>query len=151
MKKSILLFLAALCLISMIGCTETDSPQIEIPDDALVMRNAEINDNYAVLPLCNVITGLGFELAWDGADRATFNCNGVEYVISLSEKSLTEAGDDENFLICPPGNDHYFCEVRDGILLLDDNTVHALFSSFIDYPIDISVNREDNIVIITKK
>ncbi len=149
MKKSLIIFLAVICLIVFVGCACTDTSP-EIPEDAVTIDGAEIFRDYAVLPLCDVIKALGFELTRNG-DSASFICNDIEYVISITEKTLTKAGDNENYLICPPGNDHFVCEVENSVLMVDDNTVHALFSSFLDYPIEIIIDKNNNRIAIRKK
>ena len=151
MKKAFLLFIVAIwiCLLGFIGCTDNDPPS-EIPEDAVIIEGAEIYRKYAVLPLCDVIEALGFELTHNG-DRASFYCNNFEYVISITARTLTKAGDDENYLICPPGNKHFVCELSNGDLMVDDGTVHALFFTFLEYPIEIIIDKTSNRVAIVKK
>ncbi len=149
MKKVFFLFLAVICLVAIIGCVGKDT-STEIPEDAVIIDGAEIYRKYAVLPLCDVIEALGFELTWIG-DSVSFYCNSTEYNISISEKVLTKAGDDENYLICPPGNKHYVCESSDGELIVDTDTVHALFTSFLDYPIEIIIDNVNGRVAVIPK
>ena len=149
MKKAFLLFIVAICLLGFIGCADNDPPS-EIPEDAVIIDGAEIYRKYAVLPLCDVIKALGFELTHNG-DSTSFYCNNIEYVISITEKTFTKAGDDENYLICPPGTNIFVCELSNGDLMVDDNTVHALFYTFLDYPIEIIIDKTSNRVAIVKK
>ena len=149
MKKTLIIFLAVICLVAIIGCTGKDTP-LEIPEDAVIIDGAEIYRKYAVLPLCDVIKALGFELTHNG-DSTSFYCNNIEYVISITEKTFTKAGDDENYLICPPGTNIFVCELSNGDLMVDDNTVHALFYTFLDYPIEIIIDRANNRVAVAKK
>ena len=129
MKKPLIIFLAVICLVAIIGCAGKDTP-LEIPKDAIIIDGAKIYRKYAVLPLCDVIEALGFELTHNG-DSASFYFNNIEYVISITEKTFTKAGDDENYLICPPGSKHFVCEISNGDLMVDDDTVHALFTLFL--------------------
>ena len=149
MKKAFLLFIVAICLLGFIGCVDKKLPS-EIPEDAVIIDSAEIYRKYAVLPLCDVIEALGFELTHNG-DSASFYFNNIEYVISITEKTLPKAGDDENYLICPPGSKHFVCEISNGDLMVDDGTVHALFFTFLEYPIEIIIDRANNRVAIVKK
>jgi hypothetical protein len=149
MKKVFFLFLAVICLVAIIGCAGKDTP-LEIPKDAIIIDGAEIYRKYAVLPLCDVIEALGFELTHNG-DSASFYFNNIEYVISITEKTFTTAGDDENYLICPPGSKHFVCEISNGDLMVDDGTVHALFFTFLEYPIEIIIDRANNRVAVAKK
>ena len=149
MKKAFLLFIVAICLLGFIGCVDKKLPS-EIPEGAVIIDSAEIYRKYAVLPLCDVIEALGFELTHNG-DSASFYFNNIEYVISITEKTLTKAGDDENYLICPPGNKHFVCELSNGDLMVDDGTVHALFFTFLEYPIEIIIDKTSNRVAIVKK
>ena len=149
MKKAFLLFIVAICLLGFIGCADNDPPS-EIPEDAIIIDGAEIYRKYAVLPLCDVIEALGFELTHNG-NSASFICNDIEYVILITEKVLTKTGDDENYLICPPGNKHFVCELSNGDLMVDDVTVHALFFTFLEYPIEIIIDKTSNRVAIVKK
>ena len=149
MKKVFFLFLAVICLVAIIGCAGKDTP-LEIPKDAVIIDGAEIYRKYAVLPLCDVIENLGFELTHNG-NSASFICNDIEYVILITEKVLTKTGDDENYLICPPGNKHFVCELSNGDLMVDDGTVHALFFTFLEYPIEIIIDKTSNLVAIVKK
>ncbi len=121
-----------------------------MPKNAVIIDGAQIYRNYAVLPLCDVIKALGFEVTENG-DNASFYCNNIKYIISITEKTLTKAGDDENYLICPPGSKHFVCELSNGDLMLDDGTVHALFYTFLDYPIEIIIDRTNNRVAVVKK
>lgn len=145
--------LTALCVIGCVGCADNDSikPPTEIPDGALILHNVRTYPEYAVLPICDVITSLGIELTWDGLNFARFNYCGSEYVINLAEKTLTKEGNDENYLICPPGNDHLVCELESGVLMVDDSTVRSLFNSVLDFPIDIIIDHEKNRVGIIKR
>lgn len=149
MKKVFFLFLVAICLLGFIGCADKNPPS-EIPEDAVIIDGAEIYRKYAVLPLCDVIKALGFELTHNG-DSTSFYCDNIEYVISITEKTLTKTGDDENYLICPPGNKHFVCELSNGDLMVDDGTVHALFSTFLEYPIEIIIDKTSNRIAIVKK
>ena len=76
MKKAFLLFIVASCLLGFIGCADNDPPS-EIPEDAVIIDGAEIYRKYAVLPLCDVIEALGFELPHNG-DSASFYFNNIE-------------------------------------------------------------------------
>ena len=149
MKKTLIIFLAVICLVAIIGCAGKDTP-LEIPKDAIIIDGAEIYRKYAVLPLCDVIEALGFELTHNG-DSASFYFNNIKYVISITEKTLTKARNDDNYLICPPGNKHFVCELSNGDLMVDDDTVHALFFTFLEYPIEIIIDRANNRVAIVKK
>ena len=149
MKKTLIIFLAVICLVAIIGCAGKDTP-LEIPKDAIIIDGAEIYRKYAVLPLCDVIEALGFELTHNG-ESASFYFNNIKYVISITEKTLTKARNDDNYLICPPGNKHFVCELSNGDLMVDDDTVHALFFTFLEYPIEIIIDRANNRVAIVKK
>jgi hypothetical protein len=157
MKRIFLLIIALILSFSMYSCelntenissTEDSDVDISNPSDIVTIHNAEIYADYAVLPLCDAITALGFQLTWNNDDLATFVCNDISYEISISNKTLTEAGDDENYLICAPGNAHFVCEVRNGTLMVDDNTVQCLFQTFLDYPVRISIDYDENVIII---
>ncbi|MBE6531049.1 MAG: hypothetical protein E7679_03015 [Ruminococcaceae bacterium] len=129
----------------------TNTSYTEGSTDNVIISSAEIYDNYAVLPLCDTITALGFQLTWTDEDRATFVCSEIEYEISISGKALTKAGDDENYLIISPGSDHFVCEISNRELLVDDNTLECLFDTFLEYPINISIDHSDNRVTIVKQ
>lgn len=170
-KKLICLLLAALCMTTFAGCicaAEPDNDSLSNPStqvtkiqstaevsdgnaDEVILDNADIYDEYAVLPLCDVLNGLGFQLTWDDTDHAIFSCNEIEYEISVSEKTLTKVGDGNNCLICAPGNKHFVCEVVDGALVVDDNTLVCLFNSFMHYPINVSIDRANHCVIVAKR
>ena len=159
MKKISLLLIISMLFFSMCSCeldtknvSLMESPYADTSDfsNVVTIYSAEIYDDYAVLPLCDTITALGFQLTWNNEDLATFVCNDIKYVISISNKTLTKEGDDENYLICAPGNNHFVCEVRSETLMVDDNTVQCLFQTFLDYPIRISIDYNDNVVIIIK-
>ena len=159
MKRIFLLLIILILIASMCSCgsnteniSSTEDSDIDTadPSNIVTIHNAEIYDDYAVLPLCDTITALGFQLTWNNDDLATFICNDIKYVISISNKTLTKEGNDENYLICAPGNNHFVCEVRSETLMVDDNTVQCLFQTFLDYPIRISIDYNDNVVIIIK-
>ena len=170
-KNIICLLLIALCATTFAGCvaaTDSNNDTLfdpstqattiqsisdisDVNEDKVILDDVSLYDAYAVLPLCDVITGLGFRLIWDDTDHATFSCNEIEYEISLSEKSLTKAGDNVNYLICAPGNKHFVCEVMDGALVVDDNTLVCLFNSFMHYPINVSIDRANNCVVVAKR
>ena len=160
MKRIFLLLIILILIASMCSCgsnteniSSTEDFDIDTadPSNIVTIHNAEIYDDYAVLPLCDTITALGFQLTWNNDDLATFICNDIKYVISISNKTLTKEGDDWNYLMCAPGNDHFVCEVKNEILMVDDNTVTCLFYSFLDYPIRSSIDYNDNVVIIIKQ
>ncbi len=158
MKKTILLLILFILVFSMYSCSpaKNDEATIENPNtadsaDTVIVNNAEIYADYAVLPLCDTITSLGFNLTWLDNDQATFVCNGIEYKISISKKTLTKLSGNENYLICAPGNGHFVCEVKNGTLMVDDNTIKCLFQTFLDYPIRISTDHNENVIIIEKQ
>ena len=158
MKKTILLLITFVLVFSVYSCspaenneTTTDNPNMADAADIVIVNNAEIYDDYAVLPLCDTIASLGFNLTWLDNDHATFVCNEIEYMISISKKTLTRSVGNENYLICAPGNNHFVCEVKNGTLMVDDNTVQCLFQSFLDYPVRISIDYDENVIIIEKQ
>lgn len=165
-KKMICLLLAALCMTTFAGCISATDPNndslsdpstqstSEVSDgdeDKVILDHADIYEEYAVLPLCDVLSGLGFQLTWDDTDHAIFSCNEIEYEISVSEKTLTKVGDGNNYLICPPGNTHFVCEVVNGVLVVDDNTLVCLFNSFMHCPVSVSIDRANHCVIVAKR
>lgn len=120
-------------------------------ENAVIIRTAEIFDDYAVLPLCEVISKLGFSLTWDVNNNATFICDEIEYEISIYEKSLTKKGDKDNYLIAAPGtNGNFICYASNGELMVDDTTLKCLFQTFLKYPLTISIDHNNNCVIIAK-
>ena len=158
MKKTILLLILFVLVFSMYSCSpaknneaETENSNMADSADIVIVNNAEIYDDYAVLPLCETLTSLGFNLTWLDNDHATFVCNEVEYRISIFEKTLTKSNGDENYLTCAPGNAHFVCEVRNGTLMVDDNTVQCLFQTFLYYPVRISIDYDENVIIIEKQ
>ena len=114
----------------------------------IIVPGAEIFDDYAVLPLCKLLDSMGFDLEWIGNDRATFALYGTSYEIVISEGTLTKAGDEENYLICAPGNNHFVCYESSGDLMVDDNTIQCLFQSFLEYSARVYVDRTNNCVMI---
>lgn len=151
-KKVVCVALVILCIVLCTSCTTspTQAPTENTADD-IILQNAAIYKDYAVLPLCDVITGLGFQLTWDSAEHATFCYNETEYSISIPDKTLTKTGDRSNYLICAPGSEYFVCDVVDGVLMVDDSTVACLFNSFIGYPIQISIDRTENTVTVAKR
>ena len=150
MKKIPVLLISLVLLFSLSSCAVVERGG-ENSADTVTIRNAEIYDGYAVLPLCDTIAAMGFQLTWVDGNRATFVCNDTEYEISISEKTLTKRGESDNYLICAPGNDHFVCEVENGVLTVDDLTLQCLFQTFLEYPVSISIDRNDNVVTIVKQ
>lgn len=152
MKKMMIFVLAALLLCPFVSCKSNASDQgtqgALVVGGQTVSTHAIIYAGYATLPLCDVISALGFDLSPDGTDRMSFRCNNVKYEICLSEKTLTKEGLDENYLIPAPGGGHYVCDVSDGDLVLDSGTLHSLFRTFLNYPIEITVDEEHDRVIV---
>ena len=158
MKKTITLLILFILIFNINSCaffekqnSSTETPSTSDPADIVIISNAEIYDNYAVLPLCDTITSLGFNLTWLDNDHATFVCNEIEYKISISERTLTKSSGNENYLICAPGNAHFVCEVKNGTLMVDDNTAQCLFQTFLDYPVRISIDYDENVIIFEKQ
>ena len=160
MKRIFSLLIILILIASMCSCgsnteniSSTEDSDIDTadPSNIVTIHNVEIYDDYAVLPLCDTITALGFQLTWNNDDLATFICNDIKYVISISNKTLTKEGDDENYLICAPGNNHFVCEVKNEILMVDDNTVKCLFQTFLDYPVYFSIDHNNNVVYIIEQ
>jgi len=158
MKKAISLLILFILVLSMYSCSnvkneETSVNNLNVADhaDTVIVNNAEIYDDHAVLPLCDTITSSGFKLTWLDNDHATFVCNEIEYTISISKRTLTKSGGDENYLICAPGNTNFVCEVKNEVLMVDLNTVQCLFNTFLDYPVRVSINNIENKIIIEKK
>ncbi len=127
--------------------TDTETETYD-PENSIVLYNVQLYDGYAVLPLCDVIKALGFQLTWIGTTWATFRCNGIDYEISIPRKTLTESGKSDNYLICAPENTHFICTVTDGVLMVDDNTVSCLFQTFLNYPIRLLLDYDRNCVVI---
>ncbi len=118
--------------------------------EAIDIPNAITYENYAALPLLDLIEILGLEITYSSEDRATFVCGETEYEILIDDKVLTKVGDNYNYLIPAPGNSNFVCDIIDGELMVDDNTVKCLFNTFLEYPIRLSVDYETNSVVIIK-
>ncbi len=151
MKKTIIFILAAIIIFSFVSCSESDTAGAE---GTLFVEGEKVGDitvfsEYAVIPLCDVLSALEFELIWENEDVASFYCNDEKYVLSISERILFREGENDNYLLQAPDGKTFVCEAADGDLILDDNTLLCLFNSFIKYPICIEI--ESNSVIITKK
>lgn len=148
--KQLISILIILALVFSFSSCDTSQNEQNL-ENAITIRNAEIYNDYAVLSLCEVLNNLGFRLERNGNDIATFICNGIEYEISISDRTLTKKGADDNYLICAPGNEHFVCNASNGDLLVDDNTVMCLFQTFLEYPIQIFIDRDNNCVMIVKQ
>ncbi len=118
-------------------------------DGSLTLDGAQIRYQNALLPLCATIEKLGFELMRDDDGNASFICNDTEYLISFENKTLTAKGSDENYLICPPGSTGFVCEELDGELMVDEDTIRALFNTFLNYPVLVYVF-DDNVFVIKR-
>ena len=153
MKKAMIMVLAAMLLCTIVSCKNNAPDKGKqgtlVVEGQSIATHATIYADYATLPLCDVISALGFDLSSDGTDRMSFFCNNVKYEIFISEKTLTKEGSDENYLICAPGNRHYVCDIADGDLVIDDNTLHNLFYTFLDYPIEITIDEKNNCVTVS--
>ena len=118
-------------------------------DGSLTLDGAQIRYQNSLLPLCATIEKLGFELMRDDDGNASFICNDTEYLISFENKTLTAKGSDENYLICPPGGTGFVCEELDGELMVDEDTLRALFNTFLNYPVLVYVF-DDNVFVIKR-
>ena len=118
-------------------------PEIE----SLTVDGAQIRDGYAILPLCSTLEALGFELERDGNGNASFTANKTEYLISVENKTLTANGNEENYLICPPGSTSFVCEAVDGELMIDEATFEALFNSFLNYSVQVYISGDSVLII----
>lgn len=155
MKKIIILVLATMMLCTFVSCYDSATNDAKqgtlIVDGQTIPSHTTLYPEYATVSLCDVISALGFELSWTDTDRVSFCCNNIKYEICISEKTLVKEGKSDNYLICAPGNGHYVCDIYEGTLIIDDNTLHALFNTFINYPINIAIDQENQHVIITSK
>ena len=155
MKKMIVFIIVAVMLFTVVACgdnaTNGSSQGVLIVDGQTIKSNTTIYPEYATVSLCDVVSALGFELSWNGTDSASFYCNGIKYEICISQKTLIREGEDVNYLLCAPGNAHYICNVVEDVLIVDNNTLYCLFSTFINYPINVTVDHENNSLIITRK
>ncbi len=152
MKKIMFLILAAMLLCTFVSCENNTSDKGKqgalVVEGQTIAKHTTIYPEYATLPLCDVISALGFDLSPDGKDRAYFLCNDVKYEICISEKTLTREGSNENYLICAPGSSHYVCDIANGDLVVDSNTLHSLFYTFLNYPIDITIDGKNSCVTV---
>jgi hypothetical protein len=155
MKKLILIILVAMMMVTAVAC---DNSELNIGKQGRLVVNGEtfqshttVYPEYATVSLCDVVSALGFELSWNGTDNASFICNSIKYEICISQKTLVIEGENNNYLLCAPGNPHYVCDVVEDELIIDDNTLYCLFSTYINYPVDIAVDQENNYVVISSK
>lgn len=154
MKKATIFVLVTMMCFTLAACRKDPASDATgegrqgtlVVDGQPVSGSVTVYSEYVTLSLCDVLSALGFEMSWNGTDLATFSCDGVKYEICVSEKTLVREGEDDNYLICAPGNTHYVCEVVEGELTVDDGTLHSLFCTFIDVPIQIFIDRESNCV-----
>ncbi len=153
MKKIIIFLLVTMMVLSFVSCRDNATTKGKqgtlIVDGRTVPSHTTVYPEYATVSLCDVISALGFELSWDGTDRASFVCNRVTYEICISEKTLVSEGSSNNYLVCAPGHRYYVCNIYEGDLIIDDVTLRTLFQSFIKYPVDVTIEQETLCVILS--
>ena len=148
--KIIAFILVAIMLFTLVGCSDSGEQGTLTVGEKAISRHTTVYDEYATVSLCDVISALGFELAWESEDKASFYCDDVKYELCVSQKKLIREGKDDNYLICSPDNENFVCDVIDGVLIVDDITLKALFCTFMNYPINVFVDSENNSVIISR-
>ncbi len=154
MKKMIVLILAAGVLLTFVSCSISESngeKGMLIVEGTTITSNTIVYYEYAAVSVCDVLSALGFVLTWDNESVVSFYCNDEKYIISIPEKTLVRDGENCNYLLPAPGSQNYICDVVDGELIVDNNTLLSLFNVFIKYPVYIEFDSENASVIITKK
>ena len=124
-----------------------DSPQrglLKMDGVGISSENVMIHRHHAELPLTEVMKSLGMNVYWIDRATAEITYKDKRYTLSLSEVSLTEDGQNANFLLPPPGGKRCYT-VLERELILDSNTIKsALYQMGIK--INIDINRKEQIV-----
>lgn len=77
-----------------------------------------------------------------------FELGGAEYLLDEQAMTLTVYGEEDNLILPAPGAEGFRSEMIGGRWMVDTNTVYCTFRSFLNCPIVIDVNYENEIVTI---
>lgn len=84
------------------------------------------SDDYAELPLIEVIESLGVHVTWRDHNAADITFGEKRYLLNLAEVSFVEEGKRFNLVATPPGG-HRFHKVLDKELILSSDTMGSAF------------------------
>ena len=79
----------------------------------------------AAIPFVRVLSALGQAVEQRDQDAVCVTLKETAYVLSLSDKTLCKEGDDDNYLLCPPGCSTFYCRREGDELFVDSETVNA--------------------------
>ena len=111
---------------------------------------AIFEDNTVLLPMWEIVQSLPCYPVSTSFTEGTcrFELGGAEYLLDEQAMTLTVYGEEDNLILPAPGAEGFRSEMIDGRWMVDTNTVYCTFRSFLNCPIVIDVNYENEIVTI---
>lgn len=117
-----------------------------------VVQGAYFTGDGVLLRLYDVIGAAGIDLSYEynAAGIARFEIDEVRYELNEQAMTLTIWGEDDpvNLIMPAPGSDGFCSEIRDGMWLVDADTVYCTFCSILGWPIRLSIDENTQTVTV---
>ena len=121
--------------------------ELKINGVDITQENVLIYFKRAEIPLIETMEGLGMTVNWIDNSTAYIINEGKKYILSLSEVSLIEYGQNINLLLPPPGGDRSYT-ILEKEVILDSNTVKSV-AYLMGVEINIHISHKEKIVYIS--
>lgn len=148
MKLKAIIFLSiGTILIVLLGfmfgrCSKKNEFVIAVNDKEIRHRLIQLNHNYATIPLFETLVACGISIEWANQNQAILSAENNTMIFELDEMQLVAEQNGNNYLLPPPGCSYHCCEYVDGVLIVDDATLHSvLFQLGIKTEIDINYRK----------
>ena len=147
----VLFILIILCLTPFLcksNGDETFKQASIIINGKLIHSKAEVHDGYVVLPLTEVLKGIGCTINYTNRNKAEVFCKDKLFVLNSKKLTLKENGSSTNLLRPVPGSSFFVCKKFESDVLMDDVSLKGLTYD-IGVLVDIQFCSDKGIVYIT--
>lgn len=132
------------------GTPLRDFDPVVITPQAYRVPGAIFEDGTVLLPIWEIVQRNPCSIISISFTEGTcrFEASGVEYLLDEQAMTLTVYGEEDNLILPAPGSEGFRSEMIDGRWMVDADTVYCTFRSFLNCPIAIEVDWENEIVTI---
>ncbi len=168
MKNKILFFIVSCLLNLAVGLfgtflyfqSEENNMELSHKQGILFIKGCQVENtnvivykDYAILPFLKILSAFDYKIQWISDTEVNITNSHGAYILNIKEKTLLEENPilyNFNLLIPPPGSIHYYCEVKDKEILIDQSTV-VVIMKLMNKNIKISSDFDNAIVSVTER
>ena len=137
MKKSFIVLFMTIILLTAVGCglINKEDEQVQSQHKMIIDGNEldchdylkiHESERFAELPVIAIMKALGADIKWLNKTSVLITYHSKEYLLDISNNSLSERGKYRNFIALPPG-------VSEGCYIFDQDEYVVGSDSFIEF------------------